>query len=140
MKCIADSCSLERGHAGRCSDGVLDGFVAILAPVRSVEGRIAESSPRRATWLEVFGTDRVPLLSARPVRATSPIGIREFYLVDVGELSDEARARVVLYVAKAFRRSPAEVEADLVDGEHGLPVLKEDVTIIRGGDDRASAP
>lgn len=91
---------------------------------------ISRSNPRRAEWLQVFGTDRLPVLSPTPHAASvACVGARLFYRVDVSSLNEEQRARLASFLSAKWGWSPAEVLASLDDPAHGLPVLAEGVTI-----------
>ena len=98
--------------------------------IRDSWGTLRSESSRAGDWMEMFGTLRVPIKSPHPVLATAPglAGARRFYLVDVSRLSPEVRARVIDHMAQEFDLPPSEV-ADGLDGEHGMPILADDVDL-----------
>jgi hypothetical protein len=91
---------------------------------------IAKDSPRAARWREVFGTETIPLVSPLAQRGMV-LGMESarFYKLDVRRLSPEQRRRLVAYLTGRFRLSEAEVNESL-DGEHGMPILADDVVVV----------
>jgi hypothetical protein len=65
--------------------------------LRKTEAIISKSSPRYDEWLEVFGTDRVPLVSPIPY-AGSVHGISKarFYKLDTATPTEDQRLRFAL--------------------------------------------
>ncbi len=91
---------------------------------------ISEESPRYGDWMKVFGTNRVPVVSPLSHTNNAPgIVAREFYKLNVRALSPEQRARMVAHLAEKFGAPISEVERD-IDGEHGVPILADDVMMI----------
>jgi hypothetical protein len=90
---------------------------------------IASDSPRAARWREVFGSEVIPLVSPVAVRG-QVLGMESarFYKLDVRRLSDDQRHRLEAYLCGRFRLSRDEVRESL-DGEHGLPILADDVLV-----------
>src|SRR5512135_674045 len=70
---------------------------------------ISPISPRYPTWLEVFGTDTIPLESDRSVVGTVPglQGPHRFFYADLRELGDTACDDLFCYVNARFRRAGA---------------------------------
>jgi hypothetical protein len=91
---------------------------------------IAKDSPHAARWREVFGCEAIPLLSPVPQRGLV-LGLESarFYKLDVAALDDDQRRRLVAYLVGRFRLGEAEVQASL-EGEHGLPILADDLVVV----------
>lgn len=89
---------------------------------------ICEENDRAQSWLEVFGTREIPLKSPLPTIASAP-GIPEglFYELDLQELTQEQRTRLITYIAKRFDVSEQEVSETL--DTVGCPILSENITI-----------
>ena len=52
-----------------------------------ITGAISERSPRRAAWLEIFGTETIPLVAPLPHKGKGPDGeAHEFYKMDLKAL------------------------------------------------------
>jgi hypothetical protein len=91
--------------------------------------QILKSSPRYRDWLDVLGTDTVPIESPVPHVGIFPDrGQKECYAVAVKKLSTSQIDKIVGFCAKRFEVPEAEVLASLF-GEHGLPILAEDVLV-----------
>jgi len=92
-----------------------------------VYATIDPRSPRYQSWLEVLGTDCLELESGEPTLGTVGDGPeRWFYRVRVVSLNSYQLGRLAVVLAAGWGLSPDEVRAD-VRGEHGLPILAEDV-------------
>lgn len=89
---------------------------------------LREESPRAATWRQVFGTNAIPIKSPLPVMANSPVGPRSFYQVDVEKLDEAVVERVIDHLAAEFGES-REAVAEGIRGDHGLPILADDVSV-----------
>lgn len=96
---------------------------------RPTTGMLRASSPRAADWLRVFGGLEVPLCSPVAVWARLPGRIAEVYRVDVGRLTADQIERAVAHLAERFGRPADEVRADLLNPEHGLPLLASEVLV-----------
>lgn len=97
--------------------------------LRKTEAIISKSSPRYNEWLEVFGTDRIPLVSPIPYTGSAPgISKAQFYKLDTAALTEDQRIRFVAHISKKFQMSE-----DLVWGEitsdNPIPILADDVTV-----------
>jgi hypothetical protein len=99
-----------------------------MAKILTMTGHLREQSPRAADWKVVFGTLGVPLRGVLPIPIQTPDGPQKAYFVDVDRLSEDVRRRVIEHTARTFGLPEAEVEKDLL-GEHGLPILAEDVIV-----------
>lgn len=93
---------------------------------------IRESSPRYPTWLEVFGTDTVPLESDRSVVGAVPglDGPRRFFQLDISGLDNDAYAGLCRYVNEHFRKLSAGGDLNI----YHCPILAEDVGVSYRGD------
>lgn len=98
-----------------------------VAPV--VTARIPENSPRRADWIEVFGTEVLPIISPVPVVNDGPTGRREFYRLDVSRITPQQRQRLVRWLSKRWKLPVHEVEKSVDDPEHGVPLLADDLVV-----------
>lgn len=98
--------------------------------LRKPTATISSSSTRAAEWMRVYGSLTIPIKSPVPVAGSAP-GLESvrFYHVNVAELTADQRGRLVTFICEKFRRSPAEVERDLDDPDHGVPILADDVTV-----------
>lgn len=99
-----------------------------------VKGIISSTSPRAAVWRQIFGGDSVPLRSPIPQPGSAP-GKPDgtlFYSVDVESLAPDQVARAVEYIATTFGEPPAQVLEGVL-GEHGIPILADDVTVSLNG-------
>lgn len=85
---------------------------------------VTATGERAAEWREVFGTDTLPVKSPMPEWASAPGHERAlFYQLDLGELTDEQRERVIAHVAAKFGHPVEEVRNRLPF--HGMPLLAE---------------
>ena len=84
---------------------------------------------RKAFWMEVFGTDTLPVVGVVPQWATVPSreGPQLVYMLDLRVIGGEQRARLVGALAEKFGL-PVEEVAGLLD-VHGVPVLADDVVL-----------
>lgn len=99
--------------------------------LKQTYGHLNPKSPRAADWLEVYGGLDVPLESPVPERRAAdhdPSDVRLFYRVAVDKLTPEQRERLIAFVMRKNEWPRAVVE-DLIDGDHGAPVLAEDVSV-----------
>lgn len=104
---------------------------AVLAAAPRATGTLLPHSPRYNSWKVVFESDTVPLVSATPHWGNHPeTGTVLFFMLDAAALSREARARLIGYLSEKFGVPRAEVEQD-VRGEHGVPILSDDM-LVRG--------
>lgn len=84
--------------------------------------------PNYQSWHEILGFDRVPLKSARSVKAN--LGEEkdvEAYLLDLAALTLPQRARLLAIVAKRFGAPIYEVEAEI--NKAGFPIRAVDVIV-----------
>jgi len=96
---------------------------------KDFKATIRENSPRAASWREVFGSFEIYLRSPTPELASAP-GVEAglFYQIDLQELTEIQRARMIAYIAKKFHIDEQEV-ADTLD-DVGCPILADDITIV----------
>lgn len=89
---------------------------------------IRQESARAEGWLEVFGTYEVSLQSPIPEIASAP-GIYEtlFYRLDLTELTQEQRLRLISFIARWFDLDEKGVSEAL--DEVGCPILADDISI-----------
>lgn len=92
-------------------------------------GRLNSASPRYASWLNIFGTDRAALLAPFE-REVDFIGVGKVYayVLNLEELTAEQIARLVQFVVKKFGAPAVEVQAELK--AKGYPILPEDIVSI----------
>lgn len=93
------------------------------------EAVIDPDCPRAAAWREIFGSDRAPILSPLTVRNMGPNGPAEFYRLDVGALRPEQRERLIAYLVARWKLDPRQIEVELDDPEHGVPILATEVFV-----------
>lgn len=92
-----------------------------------IEAVLAESSPRAAAWREVFGELRAPITSPIP-RLVNVVGVGDVdcFFVEVEQLSEEQRERLVAFIVRRFGTPAEDARRDLE--ERGVfPLLAEDV-------------
>lgn len=89
---------------------------------------IREGSPRYQEWLEVMGTNTIPLKSPIP-RLTRLPGIGEVHVlvIDLALLTEGQRARMIKHLAAKFGIDEQEIASSLDHG--GVPILDEDVIV-----------
>ena len=92
---------------------------------------ISEKSSRYKEWLEVMGTNEIPLIAPIAVLSSAP-GIDEarFFLMDIAALTSGQRERLVKHLASKFSVPLEEVAHDLESV--GCPILDEDVMLVIG--------
>ena len=90
---------------------------------------VARSQRLRARWERVLGTDRVPVLDARPRRAEFRDGPVWVYDVAMGRLHQGQVDRLAAHVARVNRMGYEEARATV--RRHGLTVRAEGVVIVR---------
>ncbi len=92
--------------------------------------KILPQSPRRDTWIQVFGTDELPIVSPLPVLGTGPDGAEaEFYKIDVARLTDAQRRSMVRFLAARWKIPVDQVVQTMKDPQHGVPILAIDVSV-----------
>ena len=97
--------------------------------LRKTEAIISKSSPRYNEWLEVFGTDRIPLVSPIPYTGSVPgISKAEFYKLDPSSLTEDQLMRFVAHISKKFHVSEDLVWHEITSGSP-IPILADDVTV-----------
>jgi hypothetical protein len=88
------------------------------------------TDPERAKkWREIFGTDKVPIISPIPTMATLP-GFEEpqsVYLLDLSAITPEQREKLVQHTAERFGLDPIMVDVDL--DKVGMPILADQVVM-----------
>lgn len=97
--------------------------------LRKTEAIISKSSPRYDEWLEVFGTDRIPLVSPLPYTGSAPgISKAQFYKLDTSALTEDQRMRFVAHISKKFQMSEDLVWRE-IKSDSPIPILADDVTV-----------
>lgn len=97
-----------------------------------------ETQRRLEIWRAVLGTNTVPILSSVPIPAVLPgIGHQLVYRMDVKALTPKQRQRLVVEMSVRFHETPEQVERDLDDPDHGVPVLASDVHVMLTGEHAA---
>lgn len=106
------------------------GSEGALSPPLGPFGHIHGDDTRAQAWVRVFGGIEVPLRSSIPVSGRGPDGEPDrFFLVDIDRLTSDQFGRVVEYISTTFGLPTADVERDLRDPAHGLPILAEGVVV-----------
>lgn len=89
---------------------------------------ISDRSPRRAEWLEVFGSDEVPIINIVSPNKANVLGeIRDVYMLDLDQMTDDQIDRLKKHLSTKFKIPMDEVERDLP--QVGVPILAEDVIV-----------
>lgn len=92
--------------------------------------KIRPDSPRHANWIHILGTDTAPIEGPTTGIGSAPgIERAQFYKLQVKALDADQRERLFEYLSAGFGAPRAEVERDIDDPEHGVPVLADDVTV-----------
>lgn len=90
-----------------------------------LEAVILESSPRHKEWLEVFGTNRVPITGWMNADV---LGVKqEVYRLDVASLSQEQLDRLAEHLARKFSQPLAQVRESIL--QDGVPIVAKDVYV-----------
>jgi hypothetical protein len=85
-------------------------------------------SPRYKTWLDILGSEEVPLSSASSFPADLATERRvEVYRLNMSKLTTEQRCRLVEWIQRNFGDSPTEIEHEL--NTNGVPIRAADVTV-----------
>jgi hypothetical protein len=86
------------------------------------------SSANYETWHRIFGEDRVPLQSSRPVRAQlgSETDV-EAYMLNLNAMTLRQRANLLSSLAQKFKCPISEIEAELQ--QRGFPIRAVDVVV-----------
>jgi len=95
-----------------------------------IYARIRHTSPRHPEWVEVFGSDRIPVRAHRHRALFPGKGECDFFFLFLDGISRAARRRLVAHLAERFAETPEEVEKLLEDPKHGVPVLAEDLELL----------
>jgi len=83
---------------------------------------------RQKDFIDVFGTNTVPITSPVPVRANAPdVQDGLFYHMDMSRVTREQFQRLVALLSQRFGLAEAEVERDL--DEQGLPILADNTVV-----------
>lgn len=83
---------------------------------------------RKREWIDILGTDTIPIKSPIPTWASLPDRDDALiYELDLTTLTSEQRGRLVNHIARKFDFSPEEVENRLAD--EGVPILADDVVV-----------
>lgn len=89
---------------------------------------ISDKSERYQEWIDVFGTDRIPIINCMiPDRLNIRGIVREAYMIDLKKLSAEQMERMIDHISRKFAIPFKEVKAELP--KIGVPILAEDVCV-----------
>lgn len=89
---------------------------------------IREGSPRYQEWLNVMGSNDIPLKLPIPGVTDLPSrGESHVFAMDLAALTEEQRKRLIQHIAREFEIDEIEVASTL--DEVGCPILDEDITI-----------
>lgn len=77
---------------------------------------------RRAEFLDVFGTESVPVVSPYPLfalldGAEDPVAV---YILAYGELDEDQRTRLIQHLAQKFGGEEADIQAEIA--ARGMPI------------------
>ncbi len=87
-----------------------------------------DNPERKKFWLEVIGSECVPILSIIPTWADLPgLGSAMVYLLDVAALPKEKQERLVAALAARFGLTIDEERTELAKG---VPILADDVEVM----------
>lgn len=89
--------------------------------------RLDSKSPRYASWLEILGTDKVPLLT--PGSGQTKLGeeTEEVYLLNWPGLDEGQKRRLLDFLAKKFSADLDEIRSEL--DKNGFPIRASDVSV-----------
>lgn len=94
--------------------------------------RVSVTNPpeRVRQFVEVFGTNTVPVKGIIPVSANlpdfeTPVPV---YLLDLDKITPEQRARLVDQMVERFKEHPDEIREAL--NTEGMPIIAEGTTLI----------
>lgn len=94
----------------------------------SKQFQVTVTGQRAELFQKVFGTATVCVQYPFPVPADLPIGEQLVYLLDLKEISDEQRTRLVDYLAAEFNLDRAFVEEKIVTD--GVPILAHEAILM----------
>ena len=99
-----------------------------------ITGYLLEKSKRFEDFVQVFGSNLVPLQSGLPHLATLPgRGAEAVYLLDLGELTIAQFERLCDFLSERFG-TPRDLVPDILR-EEGMPVLAQDLVVYAGRSD-----
>lgn len=86
-----------------------------------------------ATWCKVLGqANRVPVLSPQPRAVSLPrLGVTPCFFLDLEQLSDAQRSRLIDHLAAAFGLPVDEVAEEM--DEYGVPIRAETCIVVQEG-------
>lgn len=90
---------------------------------------VVQDNSRRLTWLEILGSDSLPVRSYLPEWSEID-GFDEaqpVYFLDLDSLTGEQRERLARHLATRFGLPLVQVRVRLQ--EHGVPILARDCTV-----------
>jgi hypothetical protein len=93
---------------------------------------LTTGNERWGWWLDGFGCHGIPVISPVPHVGLFKGQARHFYTADVSAFSPDQLQRVASHLSRRVGVPIAEVLIDLL-GEHGLPILAEDVQVVEEG-------
>lgn len=94
-----------------------------------MKATISAKCDRWQTWMDVFGTDTIEVVSPIPHKRQGPDGPRDFYQIDVKALTLRQRANMLRHLSARWK-TPADQVAKLVDDpDHGVPIDAQDVIV-----------
>lgn len=93
---------------------------------------VTSSGERAAFWRRTFDTDRLPVVSPRPERATvggNRAKLEMVLMVDVEQFTPEQLAHAAAVMAPAYGMTPEEARYRLIT--EGVPLVVEGLTLER---------
>lgn len=97
-----------------------------MSGIRPTMGHMTPGTRRAEEWMRIFGTLDVPLLSAVTVKDSTGA---DFYRLNVKELTQLQRDRLIRHMVFKTGRPIEKVIADLDNPDIGMPVLADDITV-----------
>ncbi len=90
---------------------------------------VTVTGERAKDFIEVFGSPTVPVQLPAPHKAYLPglLDQQLVYMLDLNEITDEQRQRLIAFIAQRFKLSYEDVARDLE--AHGVPILASDCTV-----------
>jgi len=95
-----------------------------------IEAVISHDNPRAQDWIEVFGTNRAPVVSPFVRLAELPGGnVRACYFVEVERLAPDVIERLVAFAARRFGGTADDHRRELAERKL-FPLVADDVSIV----------
>lgn len=84
---------------------------------------------RRSAWVDILGTDEIPVLSPIPFIANLPDKENALcYEVNIKALNSDQLTRLILHLADKFDLDTEDVRRSIAN--EGVPILANDVTVM----------